>query len=50
LCWACPGLMDMADKAEAAYIPTACYSDENMEKERPCTKEEQEADKGQLGS
>ena len=39
------GLMDMADKAEAAYIPTACYSDENMEKERPCTKEEQEADK-----
>lgn len=39
------GLMDMADKAEAAYIPTACYSDENMEKERPCTKEEQEADR-----
>ena len=38
-------LMDMASKADAAYVPSPCYSDEEPEKERTCTKEEQEAAK-----
>lgn len=43
-------LMDMASKAEPAYVPSPCYSDENMEKERPCTKEELETDKANWDS
>lgn len=38
-------LMDMAGKADATYVPSPCYSDEDPEKERPCTNEEQAADK-----
>ena len=38
-------LMDMASKADAAYVPSPCYSDEDPEKERTCTKDELEAAK-----
>jgi hypothetical protein len=38
-------LMDMANAADAAYVPSPCFSEEDPEKERPCTKEEQEAGK-----
>ena len=38
-------LMDMANAADAAHVPSPCFSDEDPEKERPCTKEEQDNDK-----
>ena len=43
-------LMDMASKADATYVPSPCYSEENIEKERTCTKDELEADKANWDS
>jgi hypothetical protein len=38
-------LMDLANATDAAYLPSRCFDDDDLEKERPCTKEEQETDK-----